>query len=52
MSIKASDVAVIGDFNAYAMNMTLVRAIMRDDYTEMDKDSYVRGHIDSAISGE
>jgi HK97 family phage major capsid protein len=52
MSIKASDVAVIGDFNAYAMNMTLVRAIMRDDYTEMDKDSYVRGHIDSSVTGE
>ena len=52
MSIKASDTAVIGDFNAYAMNMTLIRAIMRDDYTEMDKGSYVRGHIDSAVAGE
>ena len=52
MSIKASDVAVIGDFNAYAMNMTLVRAIMRDDYTEMDSDSYVRGHIDTSVAGE
>lgn len=45
MSIKASDVAVIGDFNAYAMNMTLFRAIMRDDYKELDKDAYVYGHI-------
>ena len=48
MSIKASDVAVIGDFNAYAMNMTLFRAIMRDDYKELDKDAYVYGYIDTA----
>lgn len=45
MSIKASDVAVIGDFNAYAMNMTLFRAIMRDDYRELDKDAYVYGYV-------
>lgn len=45
MSIKASDVAVIGDFNAYAMNMTLFRAIMRDDYTKMDSDAFVVGYI-------
>lgn len=48
MSIKASDVAQIGSFNAYAMNMTLFRAIMRDDYKELDKDSYVYGYIDNA----
>lgn len=48
MSIKASDVAVIGDFNAYAMNMTLFRAIMRDDYKELDADAYVYGAIDTA----
>lgn len=48
MSIKASDVAVIGDFNAYAMNMTLFRAIMRDDYKELDADSYVYGYVDTA----
>lgn len=52
MSIKASDVAVIGDFNAYAMNMTLFRAIMRDDYKEMDADSYVYGYVDTATAGE
>lgn len=48
MSIKASDVASIGSFNAYAMNMTLLRAILRDDYTEMDADAYVYGYIDTA----
>lgn len=52
MSIKASDVAVIGDFNAYAMNMTLFRAIMRDDYKELDPDAYVYGYIDTATAGE
>ena len=45
MSIKASDVATIGTFNAYAMNMTLFRAILRDDYTAMDFDAFVNGYI-------
>lgn len=45
MSIKASDVASIGSFNAYAMNMTLFRAIMRDDYTFMDSNAFVNGYI-------
>lgn len=45
MSLKASDVASIGSFNAYAQNMTLIRAIMRDDYTVMDKDAIVNGYI-------
>lgn len=52
MSVKASDVASIGNFNAFAMNMTLLRAIMRDDYTAMDNDAYVYGYIDSAAAGE
>ena len=46
MSIKASDVASIGSFNAYAMNMTLFRAILRDDYTAMDMDAIVNGYIE------
>lgn len=45
MSLKASDCASIGDFNAYAMNMTLIRAILRDDYTMMDADAFVNGYI-------
>ena len=53
MSIKASDVATIGSFNAYAMNMTLFRAILRDDYTLMDADAFVNGYIDtSVVAGE
>lgn len=52
MSLKASDVAVLGDFNAFAMNMTLIRAILRDDYKELDKDAYYFGEIDTSIAGE
>jgi HK97 family phage major capsid protein len=48
MTLKASDVAVIGDFNAFAMNMTLIRAILRDDYKALDNDAYVYGYIESA----
>ena len=48
MSLKASDVAVLGDFNAFAQNMTLIRAIMRDDYKQLDGDAYVYGYIDTA----
>ena len=48
MSLKASDVAVLGDFNAFAMNMTLIRAILRDDYKTLDADAFVYGYIDTA----
>ena len=52
MSLKASDVAVLGEFNAFAMNMTLIRAILRDDYKALDNDAYVYGYIDTATQGE
>ena len=50
MSIKASDVASIGGFNAFAQNMTILRAIVRDDYRVKDADSIVNGYI--TVSGE
>lgn len=50
MSIKASDVASIGGFNAFAQNMTLLRAIVRDDYRVKDVDSIVHGYI--TVAGE
>ena len=50
MSIKASDVASIGGFNAFAQNMTLLRAIVRDDYRVKDADSIVNGYI--SVTGE
>ncbi|WP_286149569.1 MULTISPECIES: phage major capsid protein [Bacillota] len=45
MSIMASNVATIGKFNAFSNNMTLLRAIVRDDYKVKDKDSIVNGYI-------
>lgn len=50
MSIKASDTASIGNFNAFAQNMTLLRAIVRDDYRVKDVDSIVHGYI--TVAGE
>jgi hypothetical protein len=52
MSLKASDVASIGSFNAFAQNMTLIRAIVRDDYRVKDADSIVNGYIDTSVVGE
>lgn len=52
MSLKASDVAVLGDFNAFAMNMTLIRAILRDDYKSLDANAYVYGYIETAEVAE
>lgn len=44
-TIDASTVATIGSFNAFAQNMTLMRAIQRNDYRLKDKDSIVNGYI-------
>lgn len=46
MAIMASNVASIGGFNAFAQNMTLLRAIIRDDYRVKDVDSIVNGYIE------
>lgn len=46
MSIMASNVASIGGFNAFAKNMTVLRAIVRDDYKVKDTDSIVNGYIE------
>ena len=52
MSIMASTTASIGNFNAFAQNMTLIRAILRDDYKELDANAYVYGYIDTTVAGE
>ena len=49
MSLTASTIASIGNFNAFAQNMTLIRAILRDDYRVKDADSIVNGYI--TVSG-
>ncbi len=45
VTITASTVASIGKLNAFANNMTLFRAICRDDYREIDSSAYVNGYI-------
>ena len=51
-SVMASNTASIGGFNAFAQNMTLLRAIVRDDYRVKDADSIVNGYIDTSVVGE
>ena len=46
MNIKTSDVAVIGDLNAYEEDLTLIRAIEREDVTIRDSKAIVNGYID------
>lgn len=45
MTIKLSDVAVIGDFNAYEQDLTLFRAIEREDVTTRDTAAFVNGRV-------
>lgn len=45
MNIKLSDVAVVGDLNAYEEDLTLYRAIEREDVTPRDVDAFVNGYI-------
>lgn len=52
MNIKLSDVAVVGDLNAYEEDLTLYRAIEREDVTTRDTDAFVNGYIDTANVGE
>lgn len=50
MNIKISDVAVVGDLNAYEEDLTLYRAIEREDVTTRDTDAFVNGYI--TVAGE
>ena len=45
LSISQSDVAAIGDFNAYEQDMTLFRGIMRADFETKDVKALVRGEL-------
>ena len=45
MNIKISDVAVIGELNAYEEDLTLYRAIEREDVTTLDAGAFVNGYI-------
>lgn len=45
MSIAESAVAAIGDFNAFEQDLTLYRAIEREDVTLRDSAAFVNGYI-------
>lgn len=49
MNIKTSDVAAIGDLNAFEDDLTLFRAIEREDVTQRDTAAFVHGRI--AVAG-
>ncbi len=45
LNIKISDVAVVGELNAYEEDLTLYRAIEREDVTVRDNKAIVNGYI-------
>lgn len=45
LSISVSDVAVAGDFNAWEMDMTLLKGTKRADYVVKDAQAIVRGEL-------
>ncbi|MBX9136668.1 phage major capsid protein [Clostridium sp. K12(2020)] len=46
MNIKMSDIASIGDLNAFEEDLTLFRTIEREDVTKKDDKAFVNGYID------
>lgn len=45
LSIKYSDIASIGDLNAYEEDLTIFRGIERNDIVARDTDAFVNGYI-------
>lgn len=50
-AIKQSDVAVVGNLNAYEQDLVLWRGSQWDDCTGWDSAAYVYGEIDTAAAG-
>ena len=44
-SVRVSDVAVVGEFNAFEQDMTIWRGSLRDDCTAWDDEAFVNGYI-------
>ena len=44
-SVKVSDSAVVGSFNAFEQDMTIWRGSLRDDCTAWDDEAFVNGYI-------
>lgn len=50
LTISSSDVAVAGDFNAFEQDMTLTKALLREDVQQRDASAYINGYIDTAVA--
>ena len=44
-SVKVSDTAVVGDFNAFEQDMTIWRGSLRDDCTQWDDAAFINGYV-------
>lgn len=44
-TVKVSDTAVVGDFNAFEQDMTIWRGSLRDDCTIRDESAFVNGYV-------
>ena len=49
-TVKVSDVAVVGELNAFEEDLTIWRGSLRDDCTRWDNDAFVNGYIDTAAA--
>ena len=47
-TVKVSDTAVVGEFNAFEQDMTIWRGSLRDDCTVRDNGAFVNGYISQA----
>lgn len=50
LTLSSSDVAVAGDFNAFEQDMTLTKALVREDVQQRDASAYINGYIDTAVA--
>lgn len=48
LTMLSSNVAVAGDFNAYEQDMTLIRAILREDVQQRDTEAYLYCELDTS----
>ena len=49
-TIKVSDVATVGELNAFEQDLTIWRGSLRDDCTSWDDEAWVNGYIDTAAA--
>lgn len=48
-TVRRSDVAVVGDLNAFEQDLTLWKGSLRDDCTKRDEAAVINGYIDTAV---